>query len=126
MFWKVLSFTGFNLCLRPQKTLFNPSFQGRLLIQLCFRSNNIEFIPPNSILCPSLPMFFTTDLVHLTPPASNTLSYFIKNILLKKSVVCPTLDLNQASSIYQWSIYIKHIPPTRSSTALIILLFSVA
>ena len=50
--------------------------------------------------------------------ASNTLSSFIKNILIKKSVVRPTLDLEQASSFYQWASDVKRTPPTRSSTAL--------
>lgn len=79
------------------------------------RSHNIEFIPPNSIFGPSLPTFFTTDLVHLTPSASNTLSSFIKNIIIKKSVVRPTLDLEQASSFYRWASEIKRVPPTLSA-----------
>ncbi len=55
-------------------------------------------------------MYFTYDLVHLTPSSSNTLSSFLKNILVKKTTVLPTLDSKVGNSFFRWAADLK-IPP---------------
>ncbi len=60
---------------------------------------------------------FTHDLVHLTPSASNTLSPFIKNILVKKTIVLPTFyqwvaDPEKTTSVYNKKHHpVCHTPP---------------
>ena len=88
-----------------------------LALHPSLRFQNFEFIPPNAIFGQTLPVPFTHDRVHLTPSASNTLSSFLKNIIVKKTCVLPTCDPKDCSSFFQWATDLKKIPTVFKPTS---------